>query len=163
MAFQINGYNIGTDASVSIQHVESGIVLPVALLGHLMELQFDQEDTVIRVVPISNGGKPLYNVVYLGWRGHLMLTRLNGALTAIMSALEKDYFDNGHLNHFNMLVTVLNRDGSTDQYLFTAGVMSRHQGGNFRADKEVDQRVEVQFQRMILTAGIAALFPIIGG
>lgn len=163
MGFQLNGYNLGTDVSMTLQHVESGVVLPAALLGHLMEFQFDQEDQVIRVVPITNGGKPLYNVVYMGWRGHAMFTRVNGALTAILAATEKDYFDNGHLNHFNMLATVLNRDSTVDQYMFTAGVLSRHQGGNFRADKEVDQRIEFNFQRMALTAGYAALLPIAAG
>lgn len=159
MAFLLNGFNVGTDVSVTLQQIETQVIIPAFLLGHLDEFQPDQEDTTIRVVPITNGGKPLYNTVYLGWRGNMKFTRANGNLTGIFATLEKAYFDSGLLAHWNLLATVMNRDGTTDQYMFTAGTLQRHQLGNFRATKEVDMAFEFNFQRMVLTAGYATLVP----
>lgn len=162
VAIGINGsFNVGQDASVTLQHLESGVIIPADLLGLLTEVDANQDDTVLKVVPITDGGRPRLNTVYYGWTGHLMFARYNGNLAGLLSIMEQNFYNFRQMSHFNIQMTVVNRDGTTDQYLFKNGVLSRGTGGNFRPDKEVDQRVEFQAESMIVTSGAAALIPLL--
>ena len=158
VAFSINGnFNIGQDISVILQHLESGVIIPAAVLGLMTEFDANQEDTVLKVIPITNGGRPLLNTVYYGWKGHMMFTRNNGNLTALLATLEANFFNATQLAHFSIQTTVINRDGTTDQYLFQNAVLSRGTQGNWRADKETDMRVEFDASSMIVTGGLGAI------
>lgn len=160
VTFGVNGsFNIGQDISVVWQHLDSGIVIPTFLLGHVTEFDASQDDTILRVIPITDGGRPKLNTVYHGWTGHMIFARYNGNLTGIMAALEKNFYDNRQMSHWNIMATVVNRDGSTDQYLWNNGVLGRGTQGNWRADKETDMRIEFQAESMVVTSGTAALIP----
>lgn len=158
----INGsFNIGQDVSVTMQHNESGVIIPTFLLGHLMEVDATQDDTILKVIPITNGGRPKLNTVYYGWTGHMMFTRYNGNLTALLAALEKNFYNFRQMSHFTIQATVVNRDGTTDQYTWTNAVLSRGTFGNWRADKETDQRIEFMSEAMEQTGGAGALIPLL--
>lgn len=162
VAFGINGsFNIGQDISVVLQHLESGVIVPAVLLGHLTEFDASQEDTVLRVLPITDGGRPKYNTVYYGWRGHMIFARNNGNMTGILAAMEANFYKARQMSHWSIQATVINRDGTTDQYLFKNGVLSRGTQGNWRADKEVDIRLEFQSESMVVTSGTGALIPLL--
>lgn len=154
-----SSFNIGQDVSLVLQHLESGVVLPAVALGHLMEFDARQEDRDLVVIPITNGGKPLLNVVYQGWSGHFMFTRVNGLFTSIFAAIERNFYVSRVMSHFAIMATVLNRDGSTDQYLWPICILNRATQGNWRADKETDQRVEFRADSMVLTGGATSVVP----
>jgi len=162
VAFGINGsFNIGQDVSVVWQHLESGVVIPASAFGHLMEFDASQEDTVLKIIPITDGGRPKLNTVYHGWRGHMMFTRFNGNLTGVLGTLEANFYKARQLSHWNFQATVLNRDGTTDQYLWVNGVVTAGTQGNWRSDKEVDMRVEFQAESMQVTGGVGVLIPLL--
>jgi len=54
---------------------------------------------------------------------------------------------------------VLNRDASVDQYLWPVCILNRATQGNWRADKETDQRVEFRADSMVLTGGATTPIP----
>jgi hypothetical protein len=160
--FTINdSFNIGQDVSLSLQHLESGVVIPITAFGHLMEFDATQEDRDLIIIPITDGGKPKLNVVYQGWSGHMIFTRVNGIFTGLFAALEANFYNARQLSHFAIQATVLNRDGSTDQYLWSNTILHRATGGNWRADKEVDQRVEFRADSMVVTGGAGAIIPLL--
>ena len=153
MPFVINGFNVGQDISISIQD-DTGVVVDSSQLGHLMEIDATMEDTELRVIPISNNGLPLFDTLYHGWSGRMTFTRMNGALDNLLTALENNFFNTGRRQKFTLNCTILNRDGSVDQYVFTQVTLSRGGFGNFRADKEVDQVFSFRAQNLINTSGV---------
>lgn len=162
VAFGINGsFNIGQDVSVILQHLESGVVIPADLLGLMTEFDANQDDTVLKVIPITDGGLPQLNTVYYGWTGHLTFARQNGNLAGILAAMEANFYNFSQLSHWTIFATVVNRDGTIDQYMFNNAVLTRGTAGNYRADKEVDMRVEFQCQSMVVTSGTGALIPLL--
>ena len=156
MAPKINGFNIGQDAQITIT-ADNGQAFPAEQLGHLMEFEADWDDTEIKVVPITHGGKPLYDVIPHGITGRMSFTRMNGALSAVFADLMNDFYDNGLRHKFKISVRVLNRDGTVDTYLFDECSISKAKFGNFRADKEVDQSFSFRSQNMTTTARPAGI------
>lgn len=152
MALTINNFNIGQDLSVVIQS-DSGLVIPACTLGLLMDFDVTADDVMLKIVPICNGGMPIYNTIWQGWSGKLTFTRFNGAITNMIAQLMNDFYNSGAMPHFSISCSVLNRDNSVDQYLFTGVVWTKPTFGNFKADKEVDQTLNFQAQNMIATAG----------
>jgi hypothetical protein len=156
MAVTVAGFNIGTDAAVSISD-QYGDIFPASSLGHIMEFDAESEDTEIKIVPLTGGGVPIYQTIWSGVRGHLMFTRNTGALTLMIIELMNAYHDSGIIPQFSMTLTVLNRDGTTDEYLFSGVQWIRPRFGNFRATKEVDERLEFRASRITATGGLSAL------
>jgi hypothetical protein len=160
--FVLNGFNIGQDISVQFQSdggVAGGLgggTFTADNLGHLMNFSAEIIDKEIDVIPISNLGRPLYDTVYHGWRGKLTFTRVNGQLTNLLADLMNKFFNSGTRVHFNISVTVLNRDGTTDRVNFTQCSLSKGTFGDFKADKEVDQSFSFRAQNMTSTAGSLA-------
>jgi hypothetical protein len=153
VAFVINGYTIGQDIQVSLQDDAGNFVADVGQLGHLMEFEATQEDTELRIIPITNGGVPLIDTLPHGWTGRMTFTRINGALDNLWAAIQNNFYA-GRRQHFQIGVSVVNRDGTTDTYTFIQVSFSKPSFGNFRADKEVDQTVTFRSQNMINTSGV---------
>lgn len=156
MANTISGFNIGTDLSVVISD-QFGDIFPAELLGHVMEFDSESEDTELKIVPITNGGVPVYQTIWSGVRGRIMFTRTNGALTNMVIALMSAYHDAGLIPSFSITGTVMNRDGSIDEYMWTGVQWVRPRFGNFRATKEVDEQLEFRASRIIGTGSFTSL------
>jgi hypothetical protein len=149
----INGFNIGVDASITIAD-SFGDIFPAEALGHVMEFDSESEDVEVKVVPISFGGVPIYQTLFSGIRGRLMFTRVSGSFQSMIISLMNAYHDAGIMPFFSITQTVVNRDLSTDEYLYIGGQWVRPRFGNYRATKEVDLTLEFRAQRMIGTGGL---------
>ncbi len=128
----VSGYNIGTDASVVVSD-DAGDVFPISQLGRLMDFDSEADDTVIKITPIDNGGKPIFQTTWNGGHGRLMFTRANGNLQQMVMDLMAAYHDNGIIPQFSLSLNVQNRDGTVDEYLYTRRAVHQAQAGQFQS------------------------------
>jgi len=159
MPFKINGFSIGQDLDLSIRD-SRGNIINWFQMGHGMEFDANRDDVELKVTPITSGGKPLFDTLPAGWSGRIVFTRVDGSVSNLFAALDQNFYALGRREFFTFFVSILNRDGSTDQYQFTRVSMSRASFGNFRADKEVDQTITWRAQELISNSGL--LPPIVG-
>ena len=57
-----------------------------------------------------------------------------------------NYYYLHQLPSFSLVLTVLNRDSSVDEYLFSGMVLTSPTWGSARGDKQVDQEIHFNFQ-----------------
>lgn len=150
MTFALAGFNIGQDVSLVIQS-SGGDIVQVSDLGHLMDFDADATDVKLKVIPITNGGLPINQTIPAGWRGSLMFTRVNGALTQFIIDTQNAFFDSGIIQQFSLMASVVNRDSTVDEYLWSGVQFEDGKFGNFRTDKEVDQRLNFTASRLNTT------------
>lgn len=144
MAANLQGFNIGTDAAVTVTD-NFGDAFPIDQLGLMMDFESDYDDAEIKVVPITGGGVPIFQTVWAGGHGRIGFTRRNGNLELMTLQLVAAYHNIGLIPIFTLLTTVLNRDGSVDERLYTGVQFNRPRFGNYRALKEVDQGLQFSY------------------
>ena len=147
MAVFLNGFNIGTDLSATVTN-DFGDNFTLEALGLLTEFEVESLDKELEVMPISQGGVPVFQTVWSGWRGRLGFARADFSLQQMAIDMQDAYFNNGVITQFSMFVSVLNRNGSIDEYQLTGVQFSKPKPGNFRAEKEVDMTMEFKASRM---------------
>lgn len=158
--FSLAGFNIGTDVSITVLD-NYGDVFPLDSLGLLMELDSESLDKELDVVPISDGGVPLFMTIPAGWRGRMMFTRTNGNFQQMFTEIFNAYFANGVIPIFSLQGSILNRDGSIDEFLFSGVQFSKPRLGNFRAEKEVDMQMEFRASTLSGTGVIVPFLPLL--
>jgi hypothetical protein len=150
----INGtaYNIGTDIGLSISD-NFGDQFPVDALGLLLDFDSKAHSSVIKVTPITNGGKPIFQTVWNGGDGRMRFARTNGNLQSMVLELMAAYHNSGIIPVFAIAASILNRDSSIDEYLYTGVQFETPDFGNFAAMKEVDNGLSFMWSDCIKTGG----------
>jgi hypothetical protein len=151
-SFSLAGYNVGTDISVTISDIY-GDVFDAQMLGHLMEIDIEAEDTELKIIPITNGGRPIYQTIPGGYSGNMMFTRVNGNFQAMVVELYNAYHDIGLITQLSITTNVLNRDGTVDEYLLSNAQIKKPRFGNFRHEKEVDMRLGFSASVLTISGG----------
>lgn len=149
------GFNIGTDAGVAIAD-NYGDNFPVDSLGHMMDFDSRATSSVIKIVPITNGGKPIFQTVWEGGTGRIRFARVNGNLQAMILELMDAYHSSGIIPVFSIAASILNRDTSIDEYLYTGVQWNTPEFGNYAAMKEVDQHLDFMWSNCVRTGGGSA-------
>jgi hypothetical protein len=152
------GYNIGTDISVAVAD-DQGDAFPINALGHMMDFDSDADDTEIKIVPITNGGKPLFQTVWAGGHGRIMFTRVNGNLQSMIIELMAAYHNLGLIPQFSIATAILNRDSTVDEYLYAGVQWNKPKFGNYKALKEVDQALDFSWSDCVKTGGASLFLP----
>lgn len=147
-----SGFNIGTDIGVAVTD-NFGDSFPIDALGHLMDFDSKADSSIIKITPITRGGKPIFQTVWNGGTGSIQLTRVNGNLQAMTLELMSAYHQTGIIPVFSIQTSILNRDGTIDEYLYTGVQWETPDFGNFRALKEVDQRMAFMWSDCVKTGG----------
>jgi hypothetical protein len=147
MAFFVAGYNVGTDFSASMLD-NFGDAFPLDAFGLMTEFESESLDKELEVIPINQGGVPVFQTIWAGVRGRMGFVRSNTNLTSLVIDLMQTYHKFGVIPIFTMAASVLNRDGSIDEYIYTGVQLSRPRFGNFRSEKEVDQAIEFRAGRL---------------
>lgn len=160
MAFLTNGFNIGTDISLTITN-NYGDILPLDFLGLVMEFDSESLDRELDVVPISDGGVPLFMTIPAGWRGRMMFTRTNGRFQEFWAEIFNAYHQNGIIPIWTLIASVLNRDGGIDDYLYSGAQFSKPRPGNYRSEKEVDMQMEFRASLMTSTGVVVPVLPLL--
>lgn len=156
MAFLINGFNIGQDMSLTFQD-DFGDNFPADLLGHMTDFEATEDDKLVTVVPITNGGRRLDARIPFGYTGRITFSRVNGNFTNLFVTLNQMFYTSGRIPYFTLFANVLNRDGTINQYMFRQVQFQKAGVGNFRADKEVDMSVDFVAQDMLQADGLGGL------
>lgn len=154
----VNGYNVGVDISLTISN-QFGDVFNAGDLGHFrgIDCKFDTEN--LKIQPISRGGKPLYLMIPSGLSGTLKFTRFNGSLTNVFSSLYQAFYTAGILPKWTYSAAVVNRDGTTDKYIWTGAVFANPDFGSFQDVREVDQGMSFNAENLLTTSNLASIVP----
>lgn len=161
MGVNLQGFNVGTDSTITISD-QFGDVFPADLLGHVMDWEMESEDTELKIVPISNGGVPIYQTIPGGYRGKCSLTRVNGNLQAMVAELWNAYHADGIITQLSISQNVLNRDGTIDEYLWSNVQIAKPRFGMFRHEKEVDMSFDIRASLLTVAGGTAAFLTGLG-
>ena len=151
-----NSFNIGTDISLTISD-PYGDVFPASSLGNLTTINMNFDLEMLKVVPITNGGYPIYLSIPNGLSGTMEFVRFNGGLTSLFTSLYQAFYNEGLLPQFTMTIVVLNRSGTTDEYVIPNMVFHRPDFGEFNRISEVNQRLEFSAPTIQSTTGAAGL------
>src|SRR6185312_1608192 len=141
MAVTVNGYNVGTDSSLTVLD-SFGDVFMSDDLGYLMSFESEATDQMNKITPISQGGVPILQTIWNGGTGSLMYTRFGPSFQQLFLDLASAYHDSGTIPQFQVSLNVKNRDGSIDEYLYAGVQFTRPRFGTFRGIREVDMRVD---------------------
>ncbi len=152
-ALALNGFNIGSDLSVVISN-DAGDVFPATDLGLLEMVEATVDTEILKVTAITRGGKPLYQSIPNGVSGSMRFTRANGSLFSIFVILQQAFYTAGILPQWTITCTVLNRDGTTDEYMFEGVVFGKPQFGSFDEIKEVKQTFDFNAQQITSTTAL---------
>ena len=153
----INGssYSIGTDLGVSVSD-NYGDQFPISALGLLMDFDTKAHSSMIKVTPITNGGRPIFQTVWNGGDGRMTFTRQNGNLQAMVLDLMTAYHTRGIIPVFGLAASILNRDGTIDEYLYSGVQWETPDFGNFAALKEVNNGISFNWSQCVKTGGPTA-------
>lgn len=151
-----NGFNIGTDISGAISD-SYGDVIPFENMGNLMSIDLTFDMHQLKVTPITNGGKPIYLSVPNGLSGSMDFTRFNGSMTSMFTALYEAFYGGGLLPHFSIMLAVLNRSGTVDEYIIPELVFDTPDFGKFTGIEDVTQSLKFSAPTVIATGGAQTL------
>jgi len=146
------GFNIGTDANVAVSD-NYGDSFPIDALGHMMDFDSEAAASIVKITPITRGGIPLFQTVWNGGSGRITFARVNGNLQAMILELMDAYHSAGIIPLFTLTLSILNRDNSIDEYLYSGVQWDATHLGNFRALKEVDMSLPFMWAQCVKTGG----------
>lgn len=149
------GFNVGQDLSLTIR-ASTGEVFRAEELGHLEEFDAVREDNEVSVKPLTNKGIAIYEVIPHGHSGKMVFSRYNGKIAALIADLDKRW-RNGIRTSFDIQVSIDNRDGTIDEYMFKKVRFSKMGFGNFKGDKPVDHSITFKAQSLIITGGTSSV------
>ena len=149
-ALTIAGFNVGTDVQVSIAD-NLGDIFTADQMGHLTELDSTAEDSPLKVVPITNGGIPIFQTIWSGISGTMTFVRTGPAFGQLIVDLMSAYYIAGIIPQFSISCAVRNRDGTIDEYLYTGVQFSKPSFGNYQGVKEVDMKTSFVASQLIAT------------
>jgi len=141
MAINIQGFNVGTDAAFAITDPYGDIFVDDSL-GYMMDFESQSQDINIKITPITQGGIPVYQTIWNGVQGSMMITRTGPTFQQLFMDLMESYYLQGMIPQFSLGLHVRNRNGTVDEYLYSGLQFSRPRFGNFRGTKEVDMRTD---------------------
>ena len=143
----VNGYNVGTDASLTITD-NYGDSFSADQLGYLMDFESESEDVQLKITPVTNGGVPIYQTIWNGISGKMTFTRANANFQQAFMDLMNAYYTNGVIPQFTISLNVRDRNGAIDEYLYTGVQFEKPRFGNYRATKEVDMSLAFKASQM---------------
>jgi len=157
MAFTVNdSFNIGTDISFVISD-SYGDTFTADDLGDLLSINATFDLHMLKITPITNGGRPLYQAIPNGITGDMEFVRTNGNITSIFTVLYKAFYNEGLLPHFTLSVSVLNKGGQVDEYIFPDMVFHNPDFGLFSGIDEVRQKISFSCPTIESTTNIASI------
>ncbi len=136
----VGDYNKGQNIILSIT-TDTGQVIPAAALGLVMKFDLKLENTKQKLVPISHGGIARKRNIPEGWMGSIRWARVNGNVMRFVLTLVNDFRKTGNIRLFSLNITVVNPDGTTDEYLAKNCTIGDFDSGSWEANKEVEQEL----------------------
>lgn len=140
-----NAFNVGQDFSGTIS--DGTYTRNLDEFGHLESFNGRALTKKIEVAPISRGGKHLYRTLYAGAEVKIRWARAFAALQYFWTALQNNYFNNHTFTSFVIAGSVINRDGTIDEHLFTGCEVDDPDFGDFEGAKQVNNEMNLRCQQ----------------
>jgi hypothetical protein len=162
----INTFNIGQDLRNPMLVLANGVTIPLALLGHVEEINAKHNHTPKTVIPVTGGGMPIERNIYHGWSGEVSFTRLNGGITGLIAGIVAQFQNGNGETYFALTGSVANGFlGTSDPFSFLNCVINDPDFGSFGSASEVKQKFGFRAQSLnfngpsaaILTAGVTSI------
>jgi hypothetical protein len=150
--YQKNGQNLGYNASITFTPSNGGAAFSADDIGWLMKFSAKQNQKLHETIPMSGNGQPINDITYHGWSGDMSFTRFNGNITKIFQNLEQNQYNGGAPVKFSIQVQTSNPDGSVDTDVY-ADCVIWGDGGDYAADKPVDQKLNFAASQCTKTSG----------
>jgi hypothetical protein len=134
-------FNIGRDLTISVS-VNGNVIQQFGL--HI-DTHFTPQWTEAKVRPTNNGGVFVARAIFGGYEVTLQFARVNGVGDDLAQWLEDNFKAGGADPDISMLETVVNSDGSRNQYNYINGTIIPTDGGSFKGVDEVNQTFKFFF------------------
>jgi len=133
-----DAFNVGRDATLNI--TAGGIPLKPTIIT---EFEFKQDTVQLKSKPLN--GAPIFQEVPDGWSGSFSVDRADPTLDDFFSQAEDNWYAGDDQTIASILQTIADAAvgavGPIHQYLFEGVQMKLDQGGNYKQDDKVMQRV----------------------
>lgn len=139
---------VGQNLQIVFQDDEGNIYMG-ADFGQITDFNLDPDDTLVKVIPITNGGRPISRKVPHGWAGTVTLSKYNGFLSDYIALQEAEFYNQGVQHFLTMVLNQQNVDGSVSQYTLTYVVLHKADFGKYSATKEVEQAFSFEAQELL--------------
>jgi hypothetical protein len=130
-------FNIGKNATLVL--IANGAILASATLT---EFQFKQETIKIKSRPLN--GRPIRKVLPDGWTGSFSYDRSSPVFDDYFAQTEDDFWNGANAPTVYIQQTINELDGSISQYRFEGVTLEFTDGGSFKSDAEIKQKVDFE-------------------
>lgn len=131
----LNGYTLGKDAAFTVV-TPSGLLTLNGLTG------FDSEPVYEDLKSKPLNGPPNHAAIPAGHKGNFKIDRSDATIDSYFAAFEAAYFAGQNQQPGTILETIQEADGSVSQWRYGGVILKLTKGGNFEADKKVEQTIE---------------------
>lgn len=138
--------NLGQDIALSF--ILNGQTIPADSVGLVMKFNAKLNVTKIKAKPVSHKSRPRIRHTKNGYTGSIRIGRINGSVNDLISKLSGDTDANDNMPRWDLPVTIRNRDGSTNDYLFKNCNLGDADFGDYEADKYVELEIPFECESM---------------
>lgn len=131
-------FNVGQDVSVTITS-NFGDRYAAEELGHLEDIEVDEDRNIIGVKGITGGGRVNKMSVPQGVKGKLMFARINGALAKLKIDHDQRWYQRKQSTFYNLQIQIVHRDGQVKNYLIPRAVLGSGKALDGKPDKQINQ------------------------
>lgn len=130
-------FNIGKNATLVL--IANGAILASATLTDFM---FKQEVVKLRSRPLN--GRPIRKNLPDGWTGSFGYDRSSPVFDDYFAQAEDDFWNGANAPTIYIQQTMNELDGSVSQYRFEGVTLDFADGGNFKSDEKVVQKIDFE-------------------
>lgn len=155
----VGDHNKGQNISISIT-TDTGQVIPAASLGLVMKFSSKLINDKQKLTPISHGGKTRVRNLPEGWQGDIEWARVNGNVKRFVLAYVNYFRETGNIRLFSLNVTILNPNGTTEEYLYKNCSLGDFDAGSWEGNKHVTQGLPWEAEDCV---EVSANTPVVAG
>lgn len=138
--------NLGQDMAASF--IFAGKTIPADSVGLVMKFSAKMNVVKIKAKPISHKSRPRIRHTKNGYTGTIKIGRIDGSVNDLISQLSGDNNENDDMPKFDLPVTIKNRNGTTNDYLFKNCNLGDVDFGDYEADKYVELEIPFECESM---------------
>jgi hypothetical protein len=154
----VNSFTVGTDLQSCVLYSSTGASIDTATLGHLLEVNAQQQTTKLTQSPATYGGLRLHRNIYHDFACRLVFARYSANLTTLITQIMQRAQQQGYETYFSIFGVGFNPIAAAEEeFLFQNCVIDDHDFGTYTGTTAVDQSFAFRCQSLILTGSIGGI------
>jgi len=129
-----NNFSVGKDVSLVIFGTNGVQTFPL-----VTQFDYKQETQQVKIVGIDGVMRPLELPV--GWSGSFEIERQDSGLDDYIAQLESNYYNGQNIQGATITETISEPNGATTQYRFEGVALKLEDGGTWKGDATVKQKL----------------------